>query len=103
MIPATARPALRLALLAAALVPAACRRDPTAGAAAVLEPTPLTIEEAEQRLGRPGVHFYDANPIEMYQRQHLPGARHLRYDQVRRRDLPDELDATLVFYCANEA
>jgi len=70
---------------------------------AVAEPHALTLDEAERRLGQPGVHFYDANPREMYDRGHVPGATWVEYDQVHRDTLPKVRTETLIFYCANEA
>ena len=70
---------------------------------AVAPPHALTLDEAERRLGQPGVHFYDANPREMYDRGHVPGATWVEYDQVHRDTLPKARAETLIFYCANEA
>ena len=62
----------------------------------------LTLDEAQAQLGRPGVYVFDANPREMFDRGHLPGAKWVDWDKVMASDLPPERQATLIFYCANE-
>jgi rhodanese-related sulfurtransferase len=74
--------------------------DATAHARLAPAPRTVTLDEAEARLGEPGVHFYDVNPREMYADQHLPGATWIAYDEVTAAALPPDRDAPLVFYCA---
>lgn len=62
----------------------------------------LTIDAVAELLGKPGVYFYDANPKEMYDRGHLPGAKWVEWNKVSAKDLPADHSAQLVFYCANE-
>ena len=65
-------------------------------------PRVLTLDEVQAKLGQPGVYVYDANPRELYEQKHVPGARWIQWDHVTARDLPPSRDATLVFYCALE-
>jgi len=67
-----------------------------------VEPQKLSLDEVAVRLGKPGVFLYDANPQEMYTVGHLPGAKWVEFDHVTAADLPDDHDASLIFYCANE-
>ena len=95
------RPTLTVALLATlalASLAAGCRH-----ADADVEPGRLSLDEVQARLGQPGVYLFDANPREMYDAKHVPGARWVQWDHVTRTDLPSERDATLIFYCALEA
>jgi rhodanese-related sulfurtransferase len=80
-----------MAALALAGLPA-CSRQPVA----------LAIDEVARIVGQPGVYLYDANPREMYDAKHLPGARWIEWDRVSAADLPADRNATLVFYCALE-
>ena len=86
----------RLALVALVAGLAAC------GESADPQPRRLTIDEVEARLGQPGLYVYDANPREMYEDKHVPGARWVPWDHVTAADLPSDRGATLVFYCAIE-
>lgn len=77
------------------------------GSSDELHPTPppfpaLTLDDAEAKIGKPGVYFYDANPREMYDRGHVPGATWVVWDDLSTVKLPDDKAAMLVFYCANE-
>lgn len=62
----------------------------------------LTLEQVEAKLGQPDVFLFDANPKELYEHAHLPGAAWVKFDAVDRAALPASLQSTLVFYCANE-
>jgi len=62
----------------------------------------MTVEEVAQVLGKPNVHVYDGNSKDTYRKQgHLPGAVQLWSKSMKRGDLPENLDATLIFYCQN--
>ena len=62
----------------------------------------LTLDEVEARMHLPNVYLFDANPREMYDRNHLPGAKWVQWNGVTSEDLPADRAASLVFYCANE-
>lgn len=62
----------------------------------------LSLEAVDALRAQPGVHLYDANPREMYEHGHLPGAAWVPFDAVTADVLPADRAATLVFYCANE-
>lgn len=48
------------------------------------------------------VAIFDNNRRERYEQGHIPGARWVSYDAVTPEVLPQDRDARLVFYCANE-
>lgn len=91
---------LRAAVVALALV--ACEQKNVAEAPPKPQQPVLSLDEVETRLSQPGVHVFDANPLEMYERGHLPGAKWVDFDKVSAADLPSDKQATLIFYCANE-
>ncbi len=62
----------------------------------------FTVTQVERRLGRPDVHVFDGNRPETYAEHHLPGAVQLNHKDVTTRTLPEDKDATLIFYCMNE-
>lgn len=62
----------------------------------------LSLAEVDALVGKPGVSLFDANPREMYEHGHLPGAAWVPFDAVTADVLPADKRATLVFYCANE-
>lgn len=65
------------------------------------EPIPeLTVGEVAARLGQPGFHVYDNNGASRWKRSHVPGAINLNAYLFSRYDLPEDFNATLVFYCA---
>lgn len=60
----------------------------------------LTVHEVAARLGEPGFHVYDNNGKGRWGRSHVPGAKNLNPHLIEAVDLPDDKDATLVFYCS---
>jgi len=64
----------------------------------------MTPDEVEARLAKKDGNFFviDNNPKEMFDKERVPGAKWVAFDEVTARDLPEDKDATLVFYCANE-
>jgi len=94
---------VKLLGLALAFAAAGCTRE-----AAAVEPTPppelarLTLGEVEAKLGQPGVFLFDANPRQLYEHAHLPGAAWVKFDGVTGEVLPVDRSSTLIFYCANE-
>ncbi len=78
---------------------------PTAGAAPAKAgiPAEVTIDSiwSAMRSGEK-IHIYDANPPERYAKGHIPGAKWIHYDKVDTSDLPEDKQARLVFYCANQ-
>lgn len=98
---------IRAAALAALLL-AGCQKAAAAPDAlpppAAPEPklATLSLEEVDALREKPGVHLYDANPREMYDHGHVPGAAWVKFDEVTADVLPGDRAATLVFYCANE-
>ncbi len=92
-----------LAVAAASMLGACGHPAPPAPLTAPLPPLPtLSLEQVQQQLGQAGFHVYDANPREMYDRGHVPGATWVDWNHVAAADLPADRGATLVFYCANE-
>lgn len=102
-----------LAVLSVVALAGCARRDGTpccgttstqpSTAVAAREPEVITRDELAERLRRrdPGIHIFDANPREMYEQRHVPGARWVPYDGVTADVLPPDRSASLVFYCAN--
>lgn len=60
----------------------------------------LSVAEVAARLGQPGFHVFDVNAPARWKRSHVPGAINVDADELERADLPDDVDATLVFYCS---
>lgn len=63
----------------------------------------LTVVEVEQRLAKKdGKTFvFDANPKEVFDKNHVPGAVFVPDEGVTASLLPPDKSATLIFYCAN--
>ncbi len=63
----------------------------------------VTVDELAGLLERhEAVSIYDNNGHDRYVQGHIPGARWVAYDQVTAQVLPEDRNARLVFYCANE-
>ncbi len=60
----------------------------------------LTVAQVAELLGKPDVRVYDANPREVYDAGHVPGAAFLPY-RFDASALPPDREARLVFYCKN--
>ncbi len=91
-------PRSRLAalLFAASLIAAAAcatkrARDPF---------TMVSVDEVAGLVGKPGVAIVDANPQDVYQEGHVPGARWYRSGPSLAAVLPADKATRLVFYCA---
>lgn len=67
----------------------------------------MTIDELEAKMadakaGKSALFIIDNNHKEDFDKGHIPGAKWVEYDKVQASDLPQDKEATLVFYCANE-
>lgn len=60
----------------------------------------LTVAEVAARLGQLDFHVFDNNGAGRWKRRHVPGAKHLNAYSFDRHDLPENVEATLVFYCS---
>lgn len=60
----------------------------------------LTVAEVAARIGQPGFHVFDNNGPGRWKRGHVPGAKNLNAYNYPATELPDDKDATLVFYCS---
>jgi len=60
----------------------------------------LTVAEVAARLGEPGFFVYDNNGKGRWKRSHVPGAVNLNVYAMTEADLPEDKEATLVFYCS---
>jgi rhodanese-related sulfurtransferase len=58
-----------------------------------------SLDEVHALLGKPGVAVVDANARGLYEKYHLPGARHAGSAPLASL-LPADRDATVVFYCS---
>ena len=62
--------------------------------------TIVSVSQVEQMIGRPDVFVVDANPEDVFRKNHLPGAHWWRSAPLAQL-LPAQKDRTLVFYCAS--
>ncbi len=51
-------------------------------------------------LGRSDSRVYDANPRDVYEKHHLPGAVFIGHEKDLAQYLPADKSTRLVFYCA---
>ncbi len=58
----------------------------------------LSLSEARDMHGKPGVFFIDVNEPEIYEQGHIPGATWVTNEHLER-FLPKDKSATLIFYC----
>jgi hypothetical protein len=88
------RALLAVAAAAALAAAAACAGQKTGEPFGI-----LSVDEVEKLVGTPRAFVVDANPEEVFRRNHLPGARWWRTAPLAQL-LPADKDRTLVFYCA---
>ena len=62
----------------------------------------FTVSQVERRLGQPNVYVFDGNRPETYVENHLSGAVRINHKEITASVLPEDKDATLIFYCMNE-
>ena len=62
----------------------------------------LTPAEVHARSLKDRITVIDANPIDIFNKHHVAGAKRVDYDQVKASDLPADKAAPIVFYCMNE-
>jgi rhodanese-related sulfurtransferase len=60
----------------------------------------LSVAEVAARLGQPDFHVFDNNAAARWKRSHVPGAKNLNAYSFDASELPDNDQATLVFYCS---
>ncbi len=107
------RRAIMAVMLTAALVPAAgcsSKSSDASGKSAEsahdamgkMSVDELAAKMDEAKSGKLALFIYDNNHKERFEKSHIPGAKWLDYEKVAATDLPQDKDATLVFYCANE-
>ena len=60
----------------------------------------LSVQAVAARLGEPNFYVIDNNGAGRFGRSHVPGAKNLNPHHFDRHDLPEDTDATLVFYCS---
>lgn len=80
----------------------ACDDSKKSAAAAPTEIRTLTPEQVQEWQASRGVHVFDANPRDIFDKHHVPGAVHIEYDQITASQLPADQLAAVVFYCMNE-
>ncbi len=84
------------ALVAIAALAAGCARRGSG------EPfTRVGVDEVERMLGDPRVAIVDANPYDVFQQGHVPGARWYGPGSSLASVLPADRTTRLVFYCAS--
>jgi rhodanese-related sulfurtransferase len=62
--------------------------------------TIVSVDEVERMIAGSDAFVVDANPQDVYQKNHVPGARWWRSAPLAQL-LPAQKDRTLVFYCAS--
>jgi rhodanese-related sulfurtransferase len=87
---------LRITHAAGALAALALGAAPAFGADGFKE---VRVDEVEKMLGRPDVKVFDANPPDLWEKSHLPGAVFIG-DKKLASLLPADKTTKLVFYCA---
>jgi hypothetical protein len=97
---------MRVTLLVIALALGCAKKDRGAAPTASSEKPPfreMTVADVEQRISKKdGKTFvFDANPREVYDKRHVPGAVYVPDEGVTASLLPPDKSATLIFYCAN--
>jgi hypothetical protein len=84
---------------------AAASADATSSAASKSEAAiqEMTIEDVDKRVAANDAtfHVYDSNEKEVFDKNHVPGAKWVPFDKVTADMLPATKTDTLVFYCAN--
>ncbi len=82
---------------------AGCAKDTAASGPRELRP--LTVDQVATRIAaKDGKTFlYDANPKEVWQKAHVPGAKWVDDENIKPADLATDKSATLIFYCHNES
>ncbi len=63
--------------------------------------TMVSVDEVAAMVGEPDVAIVDANPQDVYQEGHVPGARWYRAAPSLAAVLPADKATRLVFYCAS--
>ncbi|WP_408634210.1 rhodanese-like domain-containing protein [Paraferrimonas haliotis] len=67
----------------------------------LVKPNPISLREASTLVGREDITFYDVNTLEIWADGHVPGSVYFNVKRWKRL-LPENKDATLIFYCANQ-
>jgi 3-mercaptopyruvate sulfurtransferase SseA len=82
---------------------ASASADATSTADAKSELKEMTIDDVDKRVAANDAtfHVYDSNEKEVYDKNHVPGAKWVPFDKVTADMLPASKTDTLVFYCAN--
>ena len=62
----------------------------------------FTVDQVARRLDQPNTYVYDGNRKEVYAENHVPGAVRLYHTDIKEGVLPQDKNATLIFYCHNE-
>jgi 3-mercaptopyruvate sulfurtransferase SseA len=63
----------------------------------------MTADDVDKRIAANDAtfHVYDSNEKEVFDKNHVPGAKWVPFDKVTADMLPASKTDTLVFYCAN--
>ena len=59
----------------------------------------LSVDDVQKMLGQPDVKVYDANPPDLWQKHHLPGATFIGEKKLAS-VLPQDRSTKVIFYCA---
>ena len=61
----------------------------------------LTTDEVATLIAGKGADIYDHNDYKEWQEAHVPGAKWVKFNEVKETDLPKDHARKLVFYCHN--
>jgi len=62
----------------------------------------ISVEKVAEQLGTPSLHIFDANHQSAWAAGHVPGAQNVDPGEFTQSNLPDNPDATVVFYCGGQ-
>lgn len=61
----------------------------------------LTVDQVSDLIAAKGADIFDNNDRDDWAREHVPGAKWVKFNGVTAKDLPQDKSRQLVFYCAN--
>lgn len=61
----------------------------------------LTVDQVQDLISKKAADIYDNNGQDDWTKEHVPTAKWVKFNGVTAKDLPQDKDRKLVFYCAN--
>jgi hypothetical protein len=62
----------------------------------------LTVDQVDQLIQSKSADVFDNNSLDDWRKGHVPGAKWVKFNDVKATDLPQDKGRELVFYCHNE-